>query len=322
MTTFGDQLYQHGGVPVGGTLSFGKTWFVDGTNGSNGNRGRKVTEAFKTIQKAVTTQIAETSGLGDVIYVLPGTYVESITGNLTACKLIGYHPFATRVSPTAGHAYSGNLHDAVISGFMFDSASSTLTDYAALRFTTVEDSVIENNLIGCKVNVANSVGVMVGTYATGTDTVKFHRSKFRNNQILANGGNQVFDYGFVWGSGSADATNASYRTGWNSIIENNIICAEHQGIRLISNYAGSYGTVIRGNVITGDAANHGETDQEGIYFLDNTNSSKLSRIWVIDNRISSDSDAIKGFTVQLTQGNITGVGGVGTGTPFDETING
>ena len=313
------------GVPAAGVsnssfMGFGDTYFVDGTSGSDLQDGRSVGTAKKTIQAAVTLQIANASGRGDTIYVMPGTYAESITGDLSQCRLIGYHPFATRVSPTSSHAYSGNLHDALITGFMFDSPSSSNTDYAALRFTTVQDSVIENNRIGCKVDVANSVGVMVGTYATGTTTCTFHRSSFRNNHILANGGNQVFDYGFVWGSGSGDATNGNSRTGWNCDISNNIICAEKQGIRLISNYAGSFGSVIRGNVITGDAANHGETEEEGIYFLDDTDATKLARIWVIDNRISSDTDAIKGFTVQLTQGNIVAVGGVGTSTPTDETI--
>ena len=323
MSNYGTFKYK--GMPIymsDSEPSFGDVYFVNGATGigaADGNTGLTPNKPKKTIQGAVTAQIANTQGFGDTIYVAPGTYAESITGNLSACKLIGYRAFSVRVSPTASHAYSGNLHDATISGLMFDSPSSSNTDYAALRFTTVQDSVIENNLIGCKVNVANSVGVMFGPYATAATTSTFHRSKFRKNQILANGGNQVFDYGFVMGSGSGDATNANSRTMWNSIIEDNIICAEHQGIRLIANYAGNYGSVIRRNVISGDAANHGETDEEGIYFLDDTNTSELAKIWVIDNRISSDSDGIKGFEPQLTQGNIVGVGGVGSGAPAGET---
>lgn len=326
MTTVGDRLYELGGIPVGvgangGFPCVGKIWWVDGTNGLDSNPGRKPGRAKKTIQAAVTAQIAGTSALGDIIYVLPGTYAESITGNLSQCKLIGYHPFAVRVKPTDGHAYSGNLHDAQISGFMFDNGSSTNQDYAAVRCTTVEDSVITHNLFGKQGgNDSGSAGFMLGTYATASTTVKFHRSVFSHNHILSNGGSNTFHYGFCMGSGSDDATNANARTMWNSRIEYNIIAGRSQGIRLITNYAGNYGSVIRGNVIMGDCENHNETESFGIYALDDTNATKLSRIWVLDNRVSSDTDAIKGFTVQLTQGNIVAVGGVGTSTPSDETI--
>jgi len=97
------------GAPVfgGGNMApiFGNMYKVDGTNGSDDNSG-KMDSPKKTIQAAVTLQIAERTGLGDVIWVMPGTYAESITGDLTQCKLMGYHPFAVRVTPSASHAYS------------------------------------------------------------------------------------------------------------------------------------------------------------------------------------------------------------------------
>ena len=317
LTSFGIPL------PDGSSLScpsVGTTYWVDGTNGSDSNSGKEHTKAFKTIQKAVTTQIADATGLGDVIYVLPGTYTESITGNLSQCKLIGYHPFAVRVTPTASHAYSGNLHDAVISGFMFDSPTTSNLDYAAVRFTTVQDSVITGNLFGKQGGATtNSVGVMFGTYATASTTVSFHRSVFSNNQIMANGGGNTFYYGLGMCSGSGDATNANSRTMWNSRIENNIIIGNTQGIRIVGNNAGSYGTIIRNNIIAGDAVNNGETLGEGMYFVDDTSPGQLSRIFVCDNRITSDADGISGFSPQMTQGNIVGVGNAGTGAPASET---
>ena len=72
MTTFSDGLYQYGGSPVGGarfTSPWATHWFVDGTNGSAGNSGRKPDHAFSTIQAAVTAASA-----GDVIYINPLTY--------------------------------------------------------------------------------------------------------------------------------------------------------------------------------------------------------------------------------------------------------
>ena len=316
LTSFGVPLPSCGSYSV---PSVGITYWVDGTNGLDSNTGLEPTKAFQTIQKAITVQIANATGIGDTIYVLPGTYAESLTGNLSQCKLIGYHPFAVRVTPTSSHAYSGNLHDAAIAGIMFDSPTTANLDYAAVRFTTVQDSVITNCLFGKQGGATNnSVGVMFGTYTTAATTVSFHRSVFSNNQILANGGGNTFDYGLGMCSGSGDATNANSRTMWNSRIENNIIAGRDQGIRLIANSSGSYGTIIKDNVIGGACESNAETLAEGIYHYDNT-APHICRIWVINNRISSDSDAISGFSPQLTQGNIVGVGNAGTGAPTSET---
>ncbi len=76
MSTFGDGLYQYGGVPVGvmPTMdmfagSKGEIYFVDGTNGSDGNNGKSPSQATKTIQHAVDLA----SGTGAVVYVFPKT---------------------------------------------------------------------------------------------------------------------------------------------------------------------------------------------------------------------------------------------------------
>lgn len=312
------------GVPAAGAsnssfVGFGDTYFVDGTSGSDLQDGKSVNTAKATIQAAVTLQIANASGRGDTIYVMPGTYTESITGDLSQCRLLGYHPFSVRVTPTDGHAYSGNLHDAMISGFMFDNGSSTNQDYAAVRCTTVEDSVITNCLFGKQGGEdTDSVGLMLGTHTTASTTVKFHRSVFSNNQILANGGGNTFDYGFGMCSGGGDATNANSRTMWNSRIENNIISGRKQGIRIVGNHNGSYGTIIKDNVIGGATESNGETSGSGIYQYDNT-SPGIGRIWIINNFITSKTDAIEGSSGQMTQGNIVALGASGTGTPAKET---
>ena len=72
MTTFGDQVYQLGGVPVGGAR-FSSPWathyFVDYDDGNNDNNGKRPDDAKKTIQAAVTAA----SG-GDIIYIRPRAY--------------------------------------------------------------------------------------------------------------------------------------------------------------------------------------------------------------------------------------------------------
>lgn len=160
---------------------------------------------------------------------------------------------------------------------------------------------------------------MFGTYATAATTTSFHRSVFSNNQILANGGGNCFYYGLGMCSGSGDATNANARTMWNSRIENNIIIGSEEGIRLISNCGGSYGTIIRNNVIAGSPLNHGETLGYGMYFLDDTSVGHEAKIMVLDNRIYADADGIKNFQPSMTQGNIVAVGNDGQGAPASET---
>jgi len=69
MSTVGDGLYQYGGVPVGSSFAGywgSQVWFVDGDNGNDGQSGKKPTNAFATIAKAVTEMAA-----GDTIYVRP-----------------------------------------------------------------------------------------------------------------------------------------------------------------------------------------------------------------------------------------------------------
>jgi len=72
MSTFPDGVFQYGGQPVGGAYfssPWATAWFVDGTNGNDNNSGLKPTEAFDTVQAAVTK-----AGRGDIIYIRPLTY--------------------------------------------------------------------------------------------------------------------------------------------------------------------------------------------------------------------------------------------------------
>ena len=65
MTMFGDQVYQYGGAPVNGFMTTGQVWFVKPSTGSDGNNGKKPSQAFKTLSKA---QSMATADKGDVVY--------------------------------------------------------------------------------------------------------------------------------------------------------------------------------------------------------------------------------------------------------------
>lgn len=83
MTTVADQLAQYGGAPVGMTPRFAGLWsgrcfFVDGTNGLDGNSGLSPARALQTLATAISK-----AGTNDTIYIKPlavGTrYTENVT---------------------------------------------------------------------------------------------------------------------------------------------------------------------------------------------------------------------------------------------------
>jgi hypothetical protein len=86
MTTFSDQLFQFGGVPAGmGVIPItkGNYWFVDYGAGSDGNSGKSLTEAFKTLEYAVSRAVAD-----DVILLTPNaTHVLSAMLSITANRI-------------------------------------------------------------------------------------------------------------------------------------------------------------------------------------------------------------------------------------------
>jgi hypothetical protein len=68
MTTFGDQLFEYGGAPVGSRFGWkhdSTSWFVDGTLGNNNNSGLRPDKAVADISQAISN-----AGEYDVIYVL------------------------------------------------------------------------------------------------------------------------------------------------------------------------------------------------------------------------------------------------------------
>lgn len=83
MTTFGDQVYQYGGMPVGGFMSTGKVFFVKPYTGSDSNRGNRPDSAFKTLAKALASARADK---GDVVYLIPESN--------TAANTTDYQPTA------------------------------------------------------------------------------------------------------------------------------------------------------------------------------------------------------------------------------------
>lgn len=234
---------------------FGNIYFVDATNGNDGNSGTDPKKAFKTIQKAITTQIAFTSGLGDVIYVFPGTYAESLTGNLTRVSIIGVPGYGSTahtvsVRPTASYAYTGTMFEAAIRNIMVTSPSTSNTTYPAVYLTNARYSTIDNCLFlgrvaGCVEGL--QIGNPVADYPV---TANLDFCRITNNTFTTiYGASCQFTYGIKLGV-VADANDAPYKQFWGSVIANNIINAATTGIYLGTNNDKNQGGMIRDNYIT------------------------------------------------------------------------
>ena len=102
MTSFGDQLYQMGGVPVtaGVPMFTGKAFFVDPLNGSDGNSGKRADQAFSTLYAAYANC---TAGNNDCVYLI-GNGSTTATARLSLALAQGVTSSATTGTLTWGKA--------------------------------------------------------------------------------------------------------------------------------------------------------------------------------------------------------------------------
>jgi|SRR5581483_2245188 hypothetical protein len=70
----------------------GHFWYVDGTNGNDGNDGLTPSTALRTWSQAMAKIDARGGGHGDTVFGTPGSYVETITVNSDGVTLIGQFP--------------------------------------------------------------------------------------------------------------------------------------------------------------------------------------------------------------------------------------
>ena len=289
---------------------FGKIWYVDAANGSDDDIGTSPGGAFATVQKAVTAQIAGSTGIGDGILVFPGTYAESITGALTNVKLMGVGGWSTvAIAPTASNAYVGAITDSVISGIQFLEPSAA-GGTAALAATSLRGSTIADCAFTGKTGNAGSVGLRIGAETSTASEAMFQSTITRNMFDASGGRTKEWAYGILFGQYDA-ATDSDTRVFSYSEISYNTIYAEERGISLKIDAANG-GGVIRGNMI-GSRQNSGQTSTYGIEAAGDS-TDLLTK--VLDNRIMAGSDAIIGFTTGNVQGNIVSVA---AGAPTSET---
>ena len=309
MTTFGDRLYQYGGMPVdsGKNPIFGKVWFVDGTNGDANNGGRKPDDAYLTIQQAITAQIANTSSLGDVIYVMPGAYAETLTGNLTKVQIIGTScggmTNAVSIRPTDGNAYVGDMVESAFRGIEFRTPTTSDLAYAAVA-VKMDDSIIDNCSFIGTTDAVQTVGLRIG--AEGATSTWEHMVNSRvSNCVTGTTGNRNYlpDHGIVFGNVSTSA-NAATRQFINSEIVNNRIFAHSTGIRFNTAPPNCSGGLVAGNYFHSHLGTAGVT----IGIIEN-NADENNHCGIVNNRIICAESGIQNFGQWNLQGNIVSIAG-------------
>jgi hypothetical protein len=162
MTTFSDQVYQYGGMPVGGEMTTGNVFFVSSVSGSDGNTGTKPSQPFATLDKATN---ACTANNNDIVYIMPN-HAESIAAT------------TTWVPDVAGVKYIGI-------GLGADAPELTFTATGSkISFTG------GNNLISNIRFIAGISAVALGVDVVSTNHVHFDRCVFEQGTTSG--------YDFVW----------------------------------------------------------------------------------------------------------------------------
>ena len=313
MTMVLDGLEQWGGVPVGSQAAypvpiFGTHWFVDGTNGRDGNPGTSKAEPLQTIQAAVTAQIAYSSGIGDAIWIAPGTYVESITGDLTKVSMIGLGPTpgAVQIAPTASYAYAGKLTNASLRNITFISPDTSLTTLAAvyvhadMTYSVIDDCWFKGGAIGCVDGLQICPQVNTNAWQTMTSSI------ISNNRFLA-GGTKTFQTGInLFADDVQTWQNKKYST--NCRITGNIISAGggsvEAGIKLNTQKTNNRGMVIDHNYIRADETTSGP--RWGIICRSTNGDDQTAQVCF--NVIEANDVGIEGFTVSSVFGNMVAKG--------------
>ena len=293
----------HQDIPI-----FGNIWYVDGTNGATDNDGNSFSEAMSTVQLAVTAQGSGTDSLGDVIYVLPGAYTESVTGNLAKVQVIGVTgggtPHATSIRPATSYSWTGTMTDAAFRNIMFLTPNSSSKELPALMPTYMGYSIIDN----CKFigrDIACVEALQIGTTADDSTVVKCDFSEITNNVISTFYGHGAsFEYGIKIGYTSSGA-NSEYKQMHHSLIAGNTILAETGGIWIGCSTGKVGGTVIRNNHINGFETGNGP--DYGIWGA--AHGDWMRNIQLCENIINANTDGIYGFYRACTFSNYISLDG-------------
>lgn len=122
---------------------FGKIWYVDGTNGSDGNAGDAPDQAYATVAAAIASAVGTR---GDSVVIYPGTY--TITSALVPkagmtfrAAIVNPHYPSVSIRGNIANLVTVDVDYTRWIGFEFRATGSTARDLIALAGTTAVNGV-------------------------------------------------------------------------------------------------------------------------------------------------------------------------------------
>lgn len=173
MTTFGDIVYQSGGVPVSTGLGMitGSVFFVDSSTGLSSNDGKKPTTPLATIAQA---EAKCTADKGDYIIVMPG-HAESVTATIvldTSCvTVVGLGNGKKRPNLTQATSSSDNVVELAAANItlknIYFTGSTTGTSEVFIDVQAAGDNCIVENCV-FEQNTKNLEAITIASGANDT----------------------------------------------------------------------------------------------------------------------------------------------------------
>jgi hypothetical protein len=179
------------GIPIIGSGSnvpvrAGKYYFVDGTNGSDGNDGSSMNNAKKTVAAAITLANADAAlsspVYDDVILVMPGTYTEAAsTITATGLAIIGIGCAVKTVNVTSAidvTTFTVNAANCEIAGIYFKCPAATTPSTSQVASISLGTSASYLKVHDCCFQgTTNSVNAIYSA-APGSDNVTISNNQF------------------------------------------------------------------------------------------------------------------------------------------------
>lgn len=194
MSTFSDGLFQFGGAPVGlpvllGAQGVGKTYFVDPTIGSDGNKGTTTKKPFASIAKAYDSV---TSNNNDLIVLSANASHAVAAGGLTVAK--------NRV----------NFVSADLSGRVVQQGAKVVNSSSDTAAFVLKNTGVRNSFSGIKFIQQSTNAAALTTVQDGGEGTLWDRSSFVFGVV--DNLDQTDAYEFLAGSDSATYRNCLFGT--------------------------------------------------------------------------------------------------------------
>ena len=170
MTMFKDQVFQLGGMPVGGPITQGKSWFVKPSSGSDSNEGDRLDRPVKTLAKALSLATADQN---DIVYFFSESNSSSSTTDYQTATLDWNKDGVHLIGVNSGSAFGQRSRVAFVSTYVTASNLFTLSaDNCYIANIHFFAGVADTNPTGC-------------VQVTGT------RNRFENCHIYGIGNNSM-----------------------------------------------------------------------------------------------------------------------------------